>query len=63
MGIGEITDISLNIQGKLINPYVDKLNSDKMPYMNNFRVNIRLKSILSITPCKKCCNLKSISSI
>ena len=31
--------------------------------MINFRVNIRLKSMLRITHCKKCCIIKSMSSI
>ena len=41
------------------------LNFDKMPNMIHFRVNIRPpKSMLSITPCKKCAaRIKSMSSI
>ena len=44
------------------NPLVDKLNFDKMPNMNNFRVFLWSKSMLSVTPGKNCCIIKSMSS-
>ena len=52
VGIEEIADT-----GKIseFNSFIDKLNFDEMPNMNNFRVNI---SMLSITPCKSCCIIK-----
>ena len=45
------------------NPLIDKLNFDKMSSMVNFGVNIKLKSMLSVTPGTKCCIIKSMSSI
>ena len=51
VGIEEITDLSFHIPDKLINefnPFVDKLNFYKLSNIINFRVNIRLKSMLNI---------------
>ena len=45
------------------NPLVDKLNFDKMSNMINIRVYIWSKSMLSVTPSKKRCIIKSMSSI
>ena len=45
------------------NPLVDKLNFDKMSNMIYFRAYIWLKSVLSVTSGKKCCIIKSMSSI
>ena len=45
------------------NPFVDKLNFNKMSNMINFGVYIWLKSMLSVTLGKKCCIIKSMSSI
>ena len=45
------------------NPLVDKLNFDKMPNMINFGIYIWPKSMLSVTPGKNCCIIKSMSSI
>ena len=49
--------------GQEFNPLVDKLNFDKMPDMINVGVYILLKSMVSVTPGKKCCIIKSMSSI
>ena len=46
-----------------LNPLVDKLNFDKMSNIINFGVYIWLNSMLSVTPCKKCCIIKSMSSM
>ena len=45
------------------NPFVEKLEFDKMPNIINFWVNKRSKSMLSIAPFKKCCIVKSMGSI
>ena len=39
-----------------------QMQIDKMPNVISLRVNIRTKSMLSITLCKKCCFIKSDSS-
>ena len=44
-------------------PLVDKLNFDKMSKVIHFGVYIWLKSMLSVTSGKKCCIIKSMSSI
>ena len=40
----------------------DRLNVNKMPYITN-RVNMRIKSMLSIIPSKKCCIMKFVRSM
>ena len=57
--------IILKYTGHVIefNPLVDKLNFVKMPNMINFGVYIWPKSMLSVTPGKNCCIIKSMSSI
>ena len=45
------------------NPLVDILNFDKMPNMINLGIYIWSKSMLSVTPGKNCCIIKSMSSI
>ena len=64
----EITDLSLNIQciGQVyeFDPVADKLHFDKIIMnMTNFRINIKMKSMLSTTPCKKCCIGRWVGSI
>ena len=44
------------------NPFVDKMNFDKMSNMINFRINIWTESMLSITPREKCYIIKSVGS-
>ena len=65
VGIEEITDLSLDILGKLMNsiPLLTLLNFNKMFNMINFGVYIWPKSMLSVTLGKKCCIIKSMSSI
>ena len=45
------------------NTLIDKLIFDKMSSKVKLRVYIRLKSMLSVTRGKKCCIIKSMSSI
>ena len=42
--------------------FVNTLYFDRMSDRINFRVNIGTNTMLSITPCKKCCINKSVSS-
>ena len=52
-----MTDLSLNILGKLMNsiPLLTNNNFDEMPNMINFGDYIWPRSMWSVTPGKKCC--------
>ena len=64
-GIADITLLSRNMLGKSMNSntFINEWNFDEVSNVVNFRINVRTKSMLSITSSKESCFIQIMFSI